>query len=54
MTQSQKNQRLADKRDYLATLQERRDINNSRIAEVTQAIADLEATNVSDAIEAAV
>jgi len=48
MTKSQKQERLQDKRDYLQALHERRDITANRIAEVSQAIADLEATNVSD------
>ena len=46
MTAAQKQERLQDKRDYLRALHERRDITASRIAEVSQAIADLENTNV--------
>jgi len=49
MTQEQKQERLKDKRDYLAALHERRDNVSSRIAEVAQAIADLEAINVEQA-----
>lgn len=48
MTQSQKEERLKDKRDYLQVLQNKRTINADRIEVVTQDIAKLEAIQPSD------
>jgi len=42
MTPEQRAERLKDKRDYLAVLQQKRADNQNRIDQITQDIADLQ------------
>lgn len=49
MTQEQKNERLADKKDYLTALYDRREVNSARILEVEEAIRELVEAPVEEA-----